>query len=77
MSVEIFEPYVPEDEGIPAAQMKVGVLYKLFDSTAETVYTRSLQGNTIWFENGFRVGSYEREGNKYVLAPEGTKVILT
>jgi len=61
-------------------EMQSGVLYKVYKTQFETLYTKSLQGDIVWLENG-RIGTYSRgeyspdfhpaATQKYVIADVG------
>jgi hypothetical protein len=72
--------------GVSFKEMKTGTLYKLIDEKGNirevcTIYTRSLSGDMVWFENG-RIGTNFIGTNFYEInvrfaeAPRGTEVIL-
>jgi len=56
--------------------MEVGVLYKSADGEYDTIYTKSLQGSIVWFENKNRIG-VGSSIDRYVAAPAGSKVVLS
>lgn len=63
---------------LTARDLQVGVLYKQVSvpGNFDTVYTRSLSGSVVWFDNG-KIGTDGDSGYLFELAPAGTTVILS
>lgn len=82
MPITVTNP--PQLKLYKASQLEKGKLYKIRkkDDTEDdtfylTVYTKSVTGHIVWFEEG-RVGVTKPESviDDLVLAPEGTEVLL-
>lgn len=79
MSVTLLNQKEPKERTFTSAELQVGVLYKFVDALGSeyaTIYTKSLQGSIVWFEEG-RVGVYNDYNVKFRLAPAGTTVTLS
>jgi hypothetical protein len=77
MSIEVKNIKEPARPFLRRNDLKMGTLYKLAPpDDYPTVYTLGISGQLIWFEQG-RIGVAFRDANeKFILAPEGTEVLL-
>jgi hypothetical protein len=82
MSVTLNAVRIAEPEEITFDKMKQGVLYYVLGDYEQykdkieyrTLFTKSLAGTLVWFENGNRVGQYPADRRRFIEAPAGTEV---
>ena len=79
MTVKLQNPKELPRKIITAEEMECGVFYKLVKSDYQTIYTKSLSGTLVWFEEG-RIGDSgpckQNTHREFIVAPVGTSVHL-